>query len=455
MAEERYPLSWDSVLKQGAPHTIPRAREVSPSPEGDLYTIVADMMTVVRIRSAVAPLVSGATYRRAVFLLLGGVIALPYALVGVAFWQAWTSDDTERALVLLLFGLAAAVAVVPAFLPATRTLEIVATRGLLGTDIPHPTHGVLDRETRMRSALWFAIHVVIGGLVSGAVVVTVPMALVFVTQQVGLGDQALFELGPLGPDDTAWWTLIGLGLLFAIAYSISALGALAAQVAPALLGPSPDERIAALEARTAELAERNRLARELHDSVGHALTVTTLQAAAARQVIDTDPEFVRRALVAVEESGRAAMEDLDHVLGLLRDTRRTAPLRTLSDVDRLVADAATAGVQVTLTVDGDLDSLPAPLSREGYRIVQESLTNVARHVGRTDATLSVSVGTNVLQLDITNPITGRSATRSAGGRGLNGMRERVTFLGGRITAGPDENMWRVAVQLPLGRGGMR
>ena len=112
-------------------------------------------------------------------------------------------------------------------------------------------------------------------------------------------------------------------LLVGTVYAVAGLGALAATMAPVLLGPSPADRIAALEARERRLAERNRLARELHDSVGHALTATTLQAGAARAVFDSDPEFARRALAAIEEVGRTAMDDLDHVLGVLRDAGDT------------------------------------------------------------------------------------------------------------------------------------
>jgi signal transduction histidine kinase len=401
-------------------------------------------------------------------LILGGVLALPYALLAAAFAQAWTLPDTDRELTALLAIIAAAIAVVPAFLPATRTVEIVVVRGLLGVNIPEPGHGQISREARLRSALWFAMHLVIGGLVVIALAFTIPMALVFVAQQLGIGTADVIEVGPLDSSDTVWWTVIGFAMLVALAYAVSALGALAAAVAPTLLGPSPEERIAALEAQTTELAARNRLARELHDSVGHALTVTTLQAAAARQVLDTDPEFVRNALVAVEEAGRSAMEDLDHVLGLLREreTQQTMPQRTLSDLDRLVSDAQAAGVRVNLDVDGNLSKLPSPVSREGYRILQESLTNVVRHSQERQADVRVSVG-DALGLEVSNPLarpldsadgdvaaeqTGR---RNGGGRGLSGMRERVAIFGGTMTAGPQAGRWLVDVRLPVKRKGGR
>ncbi|MFB9850262.1 sensor histidine kinase [Micromonospora andamanensis] len=225
-------------------------------------------------------------------------------------------------------------------------------------------------------------------------------------------------------------------------------------MAPALLGPASAERIAALEARAARLAERNRLARELHDSVGHALTVATLQAGAAREVLDADPEFVRRALAAIEETGRRAMDDLDHVLGLLRETGEppvVAPQRTLSDLDDLIAETRAAGMSVRSRNRGPLDALPSAVSREGYRIVQEALTNAARH-GHGPVTVRVDVTPDGLEIELVNAMAERvgGAAVPGGGRGLVGMRERVLLLGGRITAGADGQRWRVRVRLPVG-----
>src|SRR5690606_9689276 len=273
----------------------------------------------VWIRRMLAPLVSGATYRRGVHLLLGGVLLLPYVLLGVAFTQLFQSQ-TPRGLSLLLLALTVLIAGTPAFLGATRTLEIVAARALLAVDLPDPPARPPDLEARLRSALWFAVHLITGGAVAFAMLAALPVALAFIAAQVGIGTEVLagLQLGPLDEDDPVWWSLLGLAILVALAYAVAGLGRLAVLMAPVLLGPSAAERIAALEAEADRLAERNRLARELHDSIGHALTVTTLQAAAAGEMLDTDPEFVRRALRAVEETGRAAMADLDHVLGLLR-----------------------------------------------------------------------------------------------------------------------------------------
>jgi signal transduction histidine kinase len=395
------------------------------------------------IAAVVAPLVRGSTYRRGVHQLLGGVILLPYVLLGVAFVQLFRVADLPLGVILVLAAVAALIAVTPAFLDGTRAVEIVAARGLLDVDLPDPVARA-DRESRLRSALWFALHLLFGGLTGFGLIAAVPVALVFVTRQFD-------DLGPLSGVNPAVVSLIGAAMLLVIVYVVAGLGALAAQVAPALLGPSQAEEIAALQERAERLAERNRLARELHDSVGHALTVTTIQAAAARRLVDADPEFVRQALTAIEETGRAAMEDLDHVLGLLRDegAGRPAPVRTLADVDRIVADARAAGLTVDVAVDGPISTVPAAVSREGYRIVQEGLTNVVRHAGRVVATLRIALSEGTLRIELSNPL-GAARRSDRSGRGLAGMRERVDLLGGSMAAGPDGDRWRVAVLLPTG-----
>ncbi|MET8348969.1 MULTISPECIES: histidine kinase [unclassified Micromonospora] len=406
-------------------------------------------------RAALAPLVAGSTWRRGVFLLLGGVLALPYGLLAVTFAQLLTGSEVPRPLVFALLVIALVIAVVPLLLDGSRALEIAAVRALLGVDLPDPAPGHRgDRDTRLRSALWIATHLIIGALVMVALITAVPMALAFIAQQFGVGAELTSRerFGPLDGRDTGWLTLTGVVLLVGLGYAVAGLGALAGSMAPVLLGPAPAERIAALEARATRLAERNRLARELHDSVGHALTVATLQAGAAREVLDTDPEFVRRALTAIEEAGRTAMDELDHVLGLLRETGGdrpgVAPQRTLADLDRLVTDARATGLAVHAHRTGDPSRVPSVVSREGYRIVQEGLTNAARY-GHGPVTLRLDLHPDALELELVNAMghVGR-ADPGRGGRGLDGMRERVLLLGGRLSVGPDGGRWLIRARLP-------
>jgi signal transduction histidine kinase len=376
------------------------------------------MSTVVR--GLRAP-IRGATYRRGAFLLLGGALLLPYGLVAVGLARQVRDGGTPLAVVVPMTIVAAAIGLVPPLLRGARSLEIAAVRGLLDVDLPEPPERI-SAEARLRAALWFAVHLTVGGGVGLALFVVVPTAAVLVTTRTGWA-----AAGPAA---------LSVAVLVATVYAVAGLGALARLMAPVLLGPSADERVAALEAEARRLAERNRLARDLHDSVGHALTVAVLQAGAAGQLLATDPAFVARALTAIEETGRAAMEDLDRVLGVLRDDLPAEPDGTRPDLGDLAALAHRTGAG--LATAGPILAVPPALSQEAYRIVQEALTNALRHAGATPVSLDVKAAGTSLVVEVRNTL---------GGRGLAGMRERVTLLGGDLTAGPDGDQWRVRAEL--------
>ncbi|EFH31884.1 predicted protein [Streptomyces pristinaespiralis ATCC 25486] len=250
------------------------------------------------------------------------------------------------------------------------------------------------------------------------------------------------------------WVLPATPMLLALAAGSAAVGALLARQAPVLLGPTPADRLAAAERRATELAERNRLARELHDSVGHALSAVTLQAGAARKVLDSgraaDVEFVREALAAIEETTRRTVGELDAVLGLLRqdgdgEGRLDGP--TLTALEGLLSRS---GVSVTLHTRGTLTAVAAPVSREAYRIVQEGLSNALRHAGASPVTLWIGAGEEELEIRMENPVPERAPVqRPGGGRGLRGVAERAALLGGQAAAGPDDGVWRLSARLPL------
>jgi signal transduction histidine kinase len=399
-----------------------------------------------------------ATYRRWLYLLGGGALAFSYLVVIVPLGQLAARAIGWPPLAVLAV---AVVAVAPPLLtgsiPGVRQVEAAAVRALLGATVPDPPPGpARPWPASWRTVAWFLLHLLAGGLVGLATVVVPPVAGTLAA--VPFRSATVIELGaftwrlPSGPS-AAWLVPLALALLVALVLAVAGLGALLARWAPVFLGPSPAERLALLERQAGQLAERNRLARELHDSVGHALTVATLQAGAARKLLGTDPAFARDALASVEDASRAALDDLDHVLGLLRDgdAAATAPQPTLVDLDRLLAETRAAGVEVRAKVAGDLGRVPAVVSREAYRIVQ-GLTNALRHAGRVPVTLRLAAGTDRLELELTNPLGPGGRSPAGGGRGLRGIGERVAILGGRMTAGADGTSWRVAVTLPLGPG---
>lgn len=176
-------------------------------------------------------------------------------------------------------------------------------------------------------------------------------------------------------------------------------------------------------------------------------------------MLDADPGFARQALSSIESSARTGLRDLDYVLGLLRDdTASRTPAPTLADLDRLLDQTRAAGIDVRASASGPLDAVPRAVSREAYRIVQEGLTNAARHAGRVPVALRLWVGDDRLELELSNPLPAATGDTQAaadgdrgGGRGLAGIKERVAALRGSMSASADGDHWRLTVKLPLRR----
>ncbi|MGY1602357.1 sensor histidine kinase [Geodermatophilus sp. SYSU D00815] len=187
------------------------------------------------------------------------------------------------------------------------------------------------------------------------------------------------------------------------------------------------------EERVAE--ERMRIARDVHDSLGHAVAVVTLHAAVATEALDDDPAAARRALATIRDVSRDVLADLRGTVGLLRTPDAAADRRVagLADVPELVAATAATGLDVRLAVEGDPRPLPAAVEATAHRVVQEALTNVLRHAHAGSATVTVAHGEHDLTVRVEDD--GRGAAGTAAGHGLLGMRERVALLGGRLRAG--------------------
>ncbi|MDF6041106.1 histidine kinase [Streptomyces sp. JH14] len=386
------------------------------------------------MRRFLGPLTAAVTYTRWLHLLI------PSAVVSV--WL-FISMDTPWAPMIF--------AVPMGLLPAMRLAEglqaqLLLTPGERGS--PDASISAAPAATwadRWRTVVWLEVRLLFSVVTTFATVwlPATTVDLLLTASDAGPSDEWLFRwVEPHG-----WYALLAPLPLLVLVAVVVVCGEGITAAARWLLGQSRVERMTALEERTEQLLERNRIARELHDSIGHALTVAVVQAGAARAA--KDPEFTERALAAIEETGRDALDDLERVLRVLRES--DAPLGqrpTLGEADRLLESARGSGAKVDSEVTGPVEMVPGPVSREGYRILQESLTNVLRHSGAVPVRVRITVTDGWLELEVTNPLTGVTGT-PGGGSGLRGIRERAALLGGKAKTGPYDGEWRVHASLPL------
>ncbi|MFD9726659.1 sensor histidine kinase [Streptomyces sp. NPDC059072] len=430
------------------------------------------------MREGLGGLLGGRARLRWVHQILGGALLMPYFLlteVGVGMAAGGVNALNSFPLALASYAAALPLAAATAVFGLVRPLSVTAVRTMCGVPGDRLAEGpARSWAARGRTSAWWTLHLGVGAVVSGLTLAVPPMAVVLIVLPFvsGLRDVRL-GFGWFAADAQPYVApAVGIALLGGLVLVAAGAGALLARLAPVLLGPTAADRLAAAEERAADLAVRNRLARELHDAVGHALSAVTLQAVAARRVLDRDPEFVREALAAIEDTTRRTVGELDAVLGLLRDGDPTrpdaAPAPTLdADLDGLLARTRAAGTTVTAEQDPgpvrEWAQLPAIASREAYRIVQEGLSNALRHgSGPVELRIRVHEGEDPrregahreLEITMTNPPAdpdGREP-RTTGGRGLRGAAERAALLGGAIEAGPHEGRWRLKAVLPLGEG---
>ncbi|MFH8658762.1 sensor histidine kinase [Streptomyces afghaniensis] len=382
------------------------------------------------------PLTRAVTYKRWLHM----VVAIVWPSLWLFVDEAWWTQITAA----VLLGLAGLV-------PVTRVVEGFQARLLLiDRRQDSESAGIASTPSatwadRGRTVVWLEARLCLGWIVAHLSVQLPLLAIDLLTT--GLGHEPAAD-GFVTVEENHWWhaVLAPVPLILAVVVVVWS-GHFVTALAERLLGPSHAERMAALEERTDQLLERTRIARELHDSIGHALTVAVVQAGAARAA--GDAEFTERALCAIEETGRAALEDLERVLGILRESEKPVSGRpTLADADRLLESARASGAKVDAEVTGPVGTVPGPVSREGYRILQEALTNVLRHAGAVPVRVRVRVADGTLVLAIRNPLT--APTPGPGrGSGLRGIRERAALLGGLARTGPDEGDWQVHVELPL------
>jgi signal transduction histidine kinase len=214
-------------------------------------------------------------------------------------------------------------------------------------------------------------------------------------------------------------------------------------------------------AAQAEMAERLRIARDVHDIVAHSIGVIAIQAGAGRRVFDASPGEARDALAAIEATSRETLSGLRRmVTGLRRADPESGPGQApmdpapgLASLERLAATTLDAGVRVEVEWHGSREPLPADIDLSAFRIIQEAVTNVVRHAGTDRCQVAISRQDGELSIEVTDSGRGAPAGKlspSATGYGITGMRERAALLGGDLSAGPrPDGGFRVAARLPL------
>ncbi len=200
--------------------------------------------------------------------------------------------------------------------------------------------------------------------------------------------------------------------------------------------------------------ERQRLAREFHDLVAHTLSVTMLHMTAVRLSLeDGDAADALESLDQAERAGREAMREMRQTVRLLGSSQAAGPaaLPHVRDLAELVAGYTAAGLTVDLRASGDLTAISGDAGLAGYRIVQESLANIAKHAPGAAARVQVTATAAELRLTVTNDIIPVASPATAGsGHGVDGMRQRAALVGGTFSAGPSAGKWRVEAVLPIG-----
>jgi signal transduction histidine kinase len=213
------------------------------------------------------------------------------------------------------------------------------------------------------------------------------------------------------------------------------------------------EREVERERLLAAAEERARIARDLHDSAGHAINVIAVRAGAARLRHHQDPDRSLLALEAIEEVARQTAEEIDHIVGTLRERGSTngvvEPPTGLASLDTLIAHHVAVGLEVSVEASGAPRQLSAAADQAAYRILQEALTNAARH-GAGRVRIELVFGDAAVDLTVINPVPVLSSPRPGGGHGLVGMRERAALLGGSLHAGRADGRFRVHARIPYG-----
>lgn len=295
---------------------------------------------------------------------------------------------------------------------------------------------------------WTNVFVIVVAVYSAAAYASNPLAVMAVTAAgvtvFTLQDPLIYSFG-----EALWGSsLAGLTFLAGLGGRALHTRSSALERRAETLDLEEEERAAAAAA-----AERRRIARELHDIISHSLGVVVLQAGAAEQVLHRDPERAREVLRSIRATGQEAIAEMATLLGLIRGGPELSrePRPCLADLDRLVTTMREAGLVVDLELEGRRPTLPAAVELSAFRVVQEGLTNAAKHASGARVRVRVRFGDEELEIEVVDE--GSPTSNGPGARhGLAGLRERVAVFGGRFESGPlPEGGWLLRATFPLAR----
>ncbi len=404
------------------------------------------------LRRVYAPMASRWLYLEAAYLLLGLASGLLWFILFVTLYSVGVGTVVVWVGVVILVG-------TQALLRPVGAIERAQVKWLLRRDVPAPlplrsslvaetqrpnwtsirswSHDLVHDGHSWRVLSWVAFRLVTGP-------VGFALAVAYLSVSVSLLAAPFLAIPSWGqiPGDYPWdlWFLLGpvafLVVAPMLAWSVRWTADLHRYAAVKWLGPCGDEirRVALARASLAE--EQVRIDQELHDSIGHMISMIVVQAGAGAHVFDRDPDFARRALATIEERGRAALGELDRIIARIRGDAPEShvPLPDAYDLAALVSGARDAGIDIHATID--IGAVPVALGRGVYRVVQEAVTNAAKHAPSRRVDVVVVSDSEVVAVSVQNPLGADGHEESGRGNGLASIRDRVTILGGHATIGP-------------------
>lgn len=420
---------------------------------------------------------------RFAWLMTGAAIGTTVVLVLALVVPAARQQLLPTPLLLLGVLLAILLGGLLGLVPGVRELEVTAARSMLGVESELVVPSRAGLVHRVQDVVWVQLHLLLGLCAAACLTMLLPFAVVTLLGAAGVS--GTLEVVPL-PSSAAGRIALGAAALLGIVVALLGswpLGALAARLAARLLGPTAGDRLEAALARVDQEAEHTRIARDLHDGIGHSLTIVSIQAAAGGRVLDRDPDAARDALSRIEATAREALVELDGVLATLRDERpgggeravgeradeddgsgagradEPPAARLLPRLDAVLEDHRRAGMDLRARCEVPPE-VPSVQGEHLVRVVTELLTNAHRHGGAGPVELRVSAGQDAageraMVVETENPLPmapfvgSEAAAHRSGGRGLPGLRERLALWGGTLEAGPRVGSWRARAVVPI------